>query len=54
MEIKKTSDLIAALQESLKLNGDLELTGIAMGVIHPYIDINAVEDTLYIELAKDE
>lgn len=48
----KTSDLIALLNESLKENGDLEVVGIANGVIHQYVDINCPgEDApLYIEL----
>lgn len=50
----KTSDLIKMLQESLELNGDLEVVGIAMGDIYPYVDINCPgENTpLYIELAE--
>lgn len=49
----KTSELIALLNESLEINGDLEVVGIAMGEIYPYVDINCPgEDApLYIELA---
>lgn len=48
----KTSELIALLNESLKVNGDLEVTGIAMGKIYPYVDINCPDEDspLYIEL----
>ena len=50
----KTSELIALLNESLEQNGDLEIVGIAMGEIHPYVDINCPDEDspLYIELAK--
>lgn len=50
----KTSELITLLSESLKQNGDLEVTGIAMGEIYPYIDINCPDEhsPLYLELAK--
>lgn len=50
----KTSELIALLNESLEQNGDLELVGIAIGEIHPYVDINCPDEDspLYIELAK--
>ena len=50
----KTSELIALLNESLKQNGDLEVVGIAMGEIHPHVDINCPDEDspLYIELAK--
>lgn len=52
----KTSELIALLNESLKQNGDLEVVGIAMGEIHPYVDINCPDEDspLYIELAKQQ
>ena len=48
----KTSELIELLNESLKANGDLEITGIANGTIYPYVDINCPdeESPLYIEL----
>lgn len=48
----KTSELIDLLNESLIVNGDLEVTGIANGVIHKYVDINCPdnESPLYIEL----
>lgn len=48
----KTSELITLLNESLKVNGDLEIVGIANGVIHRYVDINCPDEdsTLYIEL----
>ena len=50
----KTSELIELLSESLRQNGDLEVVGIAMGEIHPYVDINCPDEDspLYIELAK--
>lgn len=50
----KTSDLIKLLEESLRENGDLEVVGIAMGEIYPYVDVNCSdeESPLYIELAK--
>ena len=50
----KTSELIEMLNESLRLNGDLEIEGIAMGTFYPYVDINCPgEDApLYIELAE--
>ena len=50
----KTSELIALLNESLEQNGDLDVVGIAMGEIHPYVDINCPDEDspLYIELAK--
>lgn len=50
----KTSELIELLNESLHQNGDLEVVGIAMGVIHPYVDINCPDEDspLYVELAK--
>lgn len=50
----KTSELIALLNESLEQNGDLDVLGIAMGEIHPYVDINCPDEDspLYIELAK--
>lgn len=49
----KTSELIALLNESLEINGDLEVVGIAMGEIYPYVDINfpGEDAPLYIELA---
>ena len=52
MKIMKTSELIALLNESLNVNGDLEVVGIANGTIHPYVDINCPDDDspLYIEL----
>ena len=45
--------LIALLNESLKENGDLEVVGIANGVIHLYVDINCPDEDspLYIELS---
>jgi hypothetical protein len=48
----KTSELIALLNESLKENGDLDVIGIANGVIHQYVDINCPDENapLYIEL----
>lgn len=48
----KTSELIILLNESLKVNGDLEVVGIANGVIHNYVDINCPDEDapLYIEL----
>jgi hypothetical protein len=48
----KTSELITLLKESLKENGDLEIVGIANGVIHQYVDINCPDEDspLYIEL----
>lgn len=50
----KTSELINLLTDSLKVNGDLEVVGIAMGKIYPHIDINCPdeESPLYIELAN--
>ena len=50
----KTSELIALLNESLKQNGDLEVVGIAMGEIYPYIDINCPDEDspLYLELER--
>lgn len=50
----KTSELIELLKESLKANGDLEVVGIANGVIHQYVDINCPDDDapLYIELCN--
>lgn len=49
----KTSDLISLLNESLKTNGDLEIVGIAMGKIYPYVDINCPDEDspIYIELS---
>ena len=49
----KTSELIALLNESLEQNGDLEIVGIAMGKIYPYVDINCPDEDspLYIELS---
>jgi hypothetical protein len=50
----KTSELIERLKNSLELNGDLEVVGIANGIIYPYIDINIADENspLYIELAE--
>jgi hypothetical protein len=49
----KTSELIRQLEVSLEQNGDLDVIGIANGVIYPYIDINLDNDSpLYIELAE--
>lgn len=50
----KISELIALLNESLKQNGDLEVVGMTMGEIYPYIDINCPDEDspLYLELAK--
>jgi len=48
----KTSELIEMLKESLEINGDLEVVGIANGIIYPDIDINCDSDSpLYIELS---
>lgn len=47
--------LIKMLNEALEENGDMEVEGIADGIIYPYIDINCpdAESPLYIELARD-
>ena len=51
----KTSELIETLKQSMKYNGDLDVVGIAMGKIYPYIDINCPDSDspLYIEFAED-
>lgn len=48
----KTSELIERLEASLEVNGDMEVVGIAMGVIYPYVDINVPDNDspLYVEL----
>ena len=50
-----TSDLIALLEESLKLNGDIEVTGIVNGKVIEFIDINCPADNspLYLEFVTD-
>ncbi len=50
----KITDLIEMLYSALEENGDLEVAGIAMGKIYPYIDINCPDSDspLYIEFAE--
>lgn len=50
----KTSELIAMATESLEVNGDIEVVGIAMGEIYPYVELNCPDEDspLYIELSK--
>lgn len=50
----KTSEFIALLSESLNVNGDLEVVGIAEGNIYEFVDINCPDDDspLYIELCN--
>ena len=51
----KLSELIRELQETINLNGDMEVEGIADGEIYPYIEINCPDSIspAYIELYKD-
>lgn len=51
----KLSDLIAELQETLNINGDMDVVGITDGIIYPYIEINCPdsESPAYIEFYKD-
>lgn len=50
----KISELMGALAEALKENGDLKVVGIAEGEIYSYIDINCPDEDspLYIELSS--
>ena len=51
----KLSELIAELQETLDINGEMEVEGMTDGVIYPYIEINCPDNDspAYIELYKD-
>lgn len=50
-----TSDLIALLEESLRINGDIDVTGICNGKVIEFVDINCPgEDTpLYLEFVSE-
>ena len=45
----KTSEMIKELQEAINENGDQDLTVIIYGKMFEDIELNAVDDTLYIE-----
>ena len=49
--LMKTSELIEMLEDSLEINGDLEVMLIGMGTIYECIDINVPDEDspLYIE-----
>ena len=51
----KTTELINILMESLRGNGDLEISGIVNGEIYSYCEINRPDrdSPLYIELYKE-
>ncbi len=50
-----TSDLITLLEESLKVNGDIEVQGIVNGKLIEFIDINCPDDEspLYLEFITE-
>lgn len=47
----KTTELISRLQESLELNGDLDVVIITNGKIYEYVDTNVADENspLYLE-----
>ena len=51
----KLTELIAMLQETLELNGDMNIVGMIDGIVYPYIEINCPdsESPAYIEFYKD-
>ena len=51
----KLSELIAELQETLNINGDMDVVGMIDGIVYPYIEINCPdsESPVYIEFYKD-
>lgn len=50
-----TSDLILRLEESLRLNGDIDVEGIVNGKIIDFVDINVPDDDspLYLEFVNE-
>lgn len=49
----KLSKLIAELQETLNLNGDVEVNGVANGEVFGDIELNCLDiSPLYVELYK--
>ena len=51
----KLTKLIAMLQETLELNGDMTVVGVRNGFVYPDIELNCPdsESPLYIEFYKD-
>ena len=51
----KLSELIAELQDTLNINGDMDVVGMTDGIVYPYIEINCPdsESPAYIEFYKD-
>ena len=51
----KLSKLIAELQKTLIINGDMDVVGMIDGIVYPYIEINCPdsESPVYIEFYKD-
>ena len=52
----KTTELISRLQESLELNGDLDVVIITNGKIYEYVDTNVADENspLYLEGCDQE
>lgn len=52
----KLTKLIAMLQETLELNGDMTVVGVRNGFVYPDIELNCPdsESPLYIELYNPE
>lgn len=50
-----TSDLITKLEESLRLNGDVDVEGICAGQVMEFVDINCPDEDspLYLEFLKE-